>query len=342
VMSLSTATTATAVEEQELISSPPAYYLRLAYFISVWSFKAVIAVGLRLRRTFTPRLQHLLQPEVKAYSCRPFLKNRIFRPQGFVKERLPLYLDLHGGGWAVADPETDDEFCSFLASTFNFIVVSVNYRKSPSYKFPCAVDDVVAIADAVLADESLKIDETKVAMGGFSSGGNLAFAACQNKLVKDRIHALVGFYPGLDLAESVEDKLKHRPKEAGKDILRSSVNFLAWAYVPYGTNRKDPLLSPIYARRENFPAEVCLVGAEYDMLCHEANRMAEALVDNQWERESDETRWRQGGIRWECAEARYHAFTHVKLRGKKEINRAKFVSELYNRVGVWLQQEAWK
>lgn len=340
-MSLSTVSTATAVEEQEHLLLPPPYYLRLADFIGIWSFKAAIAFSLRLRRTFTRRPEHLLKPEVKAYSIRPLLKNRIFRPRGSENQRLPLYLDLHGGGWAVADPETDDEFCSFLAQNYNSIVVSVDYRKSPSYKFPCAVTDVVAITDAVLTDESLGIDDSRVAMGGFSSGGNLAFAACQNKLIRDRIHALVGFYPGLDLAESLEDKLSHRPKEAGKDILKSSVNLLARAYVPYGTNRKDPLLSPIYAQRENLPASVYLVGAEYDMLCHEANRMAEALTDIQWEREFEQNGWRQGGIKWECARAKNHAFTHITTSGRKETDRTKFVSELYDRVGVWLQQEAW-
>lgn len=341
-MSLSKASTATAVEEPELISVPPPCYLRVAYFISIWSFKAAILVGLRLRRTFAFKSRRSQKPEVKTYSIRPMLKNRIFRPQGSSSERLPLYLDLHGGGWAVADPETDDEFCSFLAYNFNCIVVSVNYRKAPRHRFPYAVDDVVAISDAVLADESLKIDDSKVVMGGFSSGGNLAFAACQNKLIKDRIHALVGIYPVLDLAESMEDKMKYRPKEAGKDILKSSVHFLAWAYVPYGTNRRDSLLSPIHARREELPEKVYLVGAEYDMLCHEAKRMAEALVDTRQERAFEKDGWKQGGIRWECARARNHAFTHVKMSGVQETNRLKLVNELYGRVGVWLKEEAWK
>jgi acetyl esterase/lipase len=333
-------------EHQNIISEPPPYHLRIAYFISVWSFKAAIAFGLRARRLFSRRPPNLLRPEVKSYLTRPFLKNRIFRPDGSGDEPLPLYLDVHGGGWAVADPETDDEFCSFIAQNFHIIVVSIDYRKAPSWKFPYAVSDVAAIADAVIRDESLNIDNTKVVMGGFSAGGNLAFAASQVESLKGRVYGLVGFYPCLDLTESLDEKLKRRPKEARSDILESSANFLDWAYVPYGVNRRDPLLSPRWARREDLPQYVYLIGAEYDMLCHEANQMAKSLADPELERTSipallAEDGWKQGGIRWECARGRLHAFTHVAMRGRKEIDRVKAVQEMYYRVGVWLKEEVW-
>jgi acetyl esterase/lipase len=333
-------------EHQKIISEPPPYYLRIAYFISVWSFKAAIAFALRVRRLFSRRPPDLLRPEVKSYPIRPFLWNRIFRPDGSGDEPLPLYLDVHGGGWAVADPETDDEFCSFIAQNFNIIVVSINYRKAPSWKFPYAVSDVAAIADAVIRDGSLNIDDTKVAMGGFSAGGNLAFAASQVESLRGRVYGLVGFCPCLDLTESLEEKLKRQPKEVGSDALESSANFLDWAYVPFGVNRRDPLLSPRWARREDLPQHVYLIGAEYDMLCHEANQMAESLADPEFERTiipalSAEDGWKQGGIRWECMRGRLHAFTHVAMWGQKEIDRLKVVQEMYCRVGVWLKEEVW-
>lgn len=333
-------------ECQKIISKKPPYHLRIAYFISVWSFKAAVALGLRVRRLFTRRPANLLRPEVKSYAIRPFLRNRIFRPEGPGNEPLPLYLDIHGGGWAATDPETDDEFCSFLAQNFNVIVVAIDYRKAPSWRFPFAVGDVAAIADAVIRDESLNIDQRKVALGGFSAGGNLAFTAAQTEELRGRVHCLVGIYPCLDLTESLEEKLRRRPKEAGSDILESSANFLDWAYVPYGVDRKDPLLSPRWARREYLPPYVYLIGAEYDMLCHEANRMAESLAEPEFERKSipalsAEDGWQQGGIRWECVRGRRHAFTHVAMRGRKEIDRIRVVEEMYHRLGVWLKDEVW-
>jgi acetyl esterase/lipase len=172
--------------DDKFISEPPAYYLRIAYFISVWSFKAAIALGLGARRLLIPRPPSLLHPEPRIYPIRPSLKSLVYRPEESGDEPLPVYLNCHGGGWAVADPVADEEVCSFLARNFNIIVVSVDYHKSPTWKFPFAVEDVAAIADAILKDESLNIDSTKVAMGGFSAGGNLTFAACQLPILKAR------------------------------------------------------------------------------------------------------------------------------------------------------------
>jgi acetyl esterase/lipase len=331
----------------KFVSEPPAYYLRIAYFISVWSFKAVIALGLGARRLLMPRPPSLIHPEPRIYPIRPTLKSLVYRPETAGDEPLPVYLNCHGGGWAVADPAADEEVCSFLARTFNIIIVSVDYHKSPTWKFPFAVEDVAAITDAILNDQSLNIDTSKVAMGGFSAGGNLAFAAYQLPILKERIHALVGFYPPLNLRERLNEKLDRRPKEAGTDALASSARFLDWAYVPYGADRNDPLLSPGLAKKEDLPKFVYLVGAEYDCLCHEGNQLAERLVDPEADRTSIpdvslEDGWKQGGIRWECVRGRFHAFTHVaEWSREKENARLKAVDQLYSRVGEWLKEEVW-
>jgi acetyl esterase/lipase len=289
----------------------------------------------------------VLQPEVKIYDIRPGLENRIFRPQNSEDEKLPLYLDVHGGGWAVADPETDDEFCSFLAQNFNIIVVSINYHKSPRYKFPHAVEDVAAISIAVMNDKHLNIDRTRVVLGGFSAGANLAFGAAQMDSIRGQLSGLVGFYPALDLTESLAQKLSRRPQYSPSDILAPSVHFLDWGYVPQGIDRRNPLLSPRWANPKHLPSHVYLVGAEYDMLCYEAQQMAESLAKfshMDCERTTIPTLpvgdgWRQGGITWECARGRDHAFTHITKHGKKEKERLRFCQEMYKRLGTWLQED---
>ncbi|PMD39251.1 alpha/beta-hydrolase [Hyaloscypha variabilis F] len=334
-------------DTDKLISDPPAYYLRIAYFIGVWAFKAIFTLGLGAKRLLFPRPPNLLHPEPKTYPIRPTLKSLVYRPQDSGDEPLPVYLNCHGGGWAVADPAADEEACSFLARNFNILVVSVDYHKSPKWKFPFAVEDIAAIADALLNDKSLNIDTSKVAMGGFSAGANLAFAACQLPVLKGRVHALVGFCPVLNQNEKLEEKLARRPKDAGTDGLESSARFLDWAYVPYGTNRNDPLLSPGLAKKEDLPRWAYLVGAEYDCLCYEAHRLAERLADPEAERKSipdisTGEGWSQASIRWECAKRQIHAFTHVaEWTSKKEKERVKMVDELYHRVGTWLKEEVW-
>jgi acetyl esterase/lipase len=348
--SISTRSTSTTfnAEPKRIVSSAPPLHLRLAYFIGLVSFRSFFKISLGARRLFSRRRKDLLLPTVKSYPIRPDLKNRIFRPENCEDEKLPLYLDVHGGGWAVADPQTDDEFCSYLAQNFNIVVVSINYHKSPTYKFPHAVEDVAAIAHAVINDRSLRIDRSKAALGGFSAGGNLAFAAAQTSYLRGRLSGLVGLYPALDLSEPLEEKLSHRPRGAPSDILKSSANFLGWAYVPADTNLRDPLLSPRWADYKDLPSHVYLLGAEYDLLCHEAGQMAQSLALNS---APDRERirypemlgdgWQQGGIRWECARGKQHAFTHVEKHGRKEAERVRFCQELYSRIGSWLKEDVW-
>ncbi|KAI9772211.1 MAG: hypothetical protein M1840_000960 [Geoglossum simile] len=331
----------------QIVSKPPPWHLRAAYHIGVWSFKAAFRVILSTRR-LTSGPGDLLRPEIKKYDFCPELRNRVFRPQNS-DGKLPLYLDVHGGGWAAADPETDDEFCSFMASNFNIIVVSVDYRKSPTNKFPVAVGDVAAAVEEVINDESLNIDKNKVALGGFSAGGNLAFAAAQMVNLRGRLSALVGFYPVLDLSESADVKLGRCPPNAPSDVLKSSANLLGWAYVPKDVDRQNPLLSPLRAEPNDLPAHVYLVGAEYDMLCYEAHKMAEVMAKHSapdCERTSISTPangagWQQGGVRWECAMGKQHAFTHIEKHGQKEEDRVQFCHEMYHRIGSWLTEEVW-
>jgi acetyl esterase/lipase len=56
------------------------------------------------------------------------------------------------------------------------VVISVNYRLAPEHPYPAAVEDATAalIWTATEAPSLLSIDTRKIAVGGSSSGGNLA------------------------------------------------------------------------------------------------------------------------------------------------------------------------
>lgn len=337
-------------DDQHFIAKQPPFYIQIGYTIGVWTLKAAISTGLFLVRYFTYSPPNSIIPEIKSYPARPALKNRIFRPgTGDNPDApLPLYLDVHGGGWSLSAPEEDDRFCSFMAREFKIIVVSLDYRKAPTWKFPTAVEDIAAVVSAVIEDPSLNTDTSKIVMGGFSAGGNLAFAACQTEELKDRVKGLVGFYPPVDVTESLQVKLDKRPKELGISGLTSSASFLGWAYVPTGADLRNPLLSPRRARRENLPDYVYLTAGERDLLYYETKDMAEWLANPEFSRESiagiaAEDGWKQGGIMWECARGRDHAFAHMmEWLPKREKERVTFVEALYRRIGVWLLEEVYR
>ncbi|KAI7695118.1 alpha/beta-hydrolase, partial [Hortaea werneckii] len=66
--------------------------------------------------------------------------------------------------------------CTTVADECDAVVVSVGYRLAPEYPFPNAVEDGV---DAIIwvhkYAAELGIDRDKIAISGFSSGGNMAF-----------------------------------------------------------------------------------------------------------------------------------------------------------------------
>ncbi|HEX5096274.1 MAG TPA: alpha/beta hydrolase [Acidimicrobiia bacterium] len=88
---------------------------------------------------------------------------------------LPILVWFHGGGWVIGSLDTHDGTCRNLCNDAGVIVVSVDYRLAPEHKFPAAVDDCVAAWTWVNEHAAeLGGDNTRVALGGDSAGGNLA------------------------------------------------------------------------------------------------------------------------------------------------------------------------
>ena len=88
----------------------------------------------------------------------------------------PVVINFHGGGFTLGNSFDDARWCGTVVNECNAIVVSVDYRLAPEHPFPTAVEDGV---DSVIYlhqnAESLGIDRNKIALSGFSSGGNMCF-----------------------------------------------------------------------------------------------------------------------------------------------------------------------
>ena len=92
------------------------------------------------------------------------------------QRKYPIVVNFHGGGFCIGSASDDARWARTVVDTTGAIVVSVDYRLAPEHAFPAAVDDGV---DALLylqshADE-LHLDVSRIALTGFSAGGNLAF-----------------------------------------------------------------------------------------------------------------------------------------------------------------------
>lgn len=342
---MSTATASTEMEgAEEKLPPLPSPLLpvttRLSYFFQLWAFKISASIGFSLMRLLKPSLATYRPTYTKNYPCRPHLQNRVFIPKNLKEGAiLPLYLDIHGGGFTVCDPQFDDEFCTIFSNRFNLLVVSVNYSKSPAVAFPVPTHDVAAIAQAIIRDSSLPIDKSRVAIGGFSAGGNLALSAVQLPELQGKIKAVVPWYPVTDWVTKTAQKLKTRPyKNPGdKDSLAWMGKLFNYGYCPAGTNLRDPLLSVSFAKREDLPEWIFTVAAEYDMLASEAGKMMHGLAGIEEPSEEEKYAFERKGYRWRLVRDVEHGFTYNQLEtGEKEEKRVAQRDKAMDEVGEWL------
>ncbi|POS86852.1 hypothetical protein EPUL_001765 [Erysiphe pulchra] len=90
--------------------------------------------------------------------------------------KYPVVINFHGGGFTLGSGTDDARFAQAVVCDVNAIFVSIEYRLAPEYPFSVGVEDG---ADAVIYlaahAEELRIDPHRMALSGFSAGGNFTF-----------------------------------------------------------------------------------------------------------------------------------------------------------------------
>lgn len=105
------------------------------------------------------------------------IKLNIVRPKGS-KEKLPVYMFIHGGGWVLGDYPTHKRMLRDLTLLSGYVGVFVNYTRAPEVKYPQPVNEVYAVAKWITSHGSeINVDGSKLAIVGNSAGGNLATAS---------------------------------------------------------------------------------------------------------------------------------------------------------------------
>lgn len=101
----------------------------------------------------------------------------VYTPEGSTG-KLPLIIDIHGGGWMYGYKEININYNMALAK-LGFTVVSINYRLCPEFKFDDQIKDVFAAFNWVgehYKDYPIDIDNAFVS--GDSAGAHIAAIAC--------------------------------------------------------------------------------------------------------------------------------------------------------------------
>jgi acetyl esterase len=255
---------------------------------------AVIALGGKLPRDMTPdewrqsmldRRQHFpvqQQPIAKSEDRTVpgpdgEIPIRVYTPDVTDASRpLPILVYYHGGGWVIGSIETHDNTCRALANLTPCIVVSVEYRLAPEFRFPAGLEDCYAATQWVAEHGSeLGGDPTRLAVGGDSAGGNLAAAV--SLLARERGGPKIAYqlliYP---VTDSTNDTPSHREMGTGYGLTQDGMVYFWELYVSDPAHATDPLAAVLRADLAGLPPAM-VITAEFDPLRDEGDAYAEKL-----------------------------------------------------------------
>ena len=184
---------------------------------------------------------------------------RRYLPDG--PARGPELVWLHGGGWVTGTLAAVDPLCRSLVARTRAPMTSVGYRLAPEHPFPAALEDCLAVVDAL----------GPVAVGGDSAGAGLAAAVAQQA-------------PGLVTTQVLLNPLLDATLSSpsisllgnGFGLTRTALDHFVGLYLD-GADPSDPRCSPLLTDDLSGLPPAVVLTAELDPLRDEGEAYAERL-----------------------------------------------------------------
>jgi len=207
-------------------------------------------------------------------------------PQNKRKD-LPVLIYYHGGGFIWGSVDIFDGYCRKLAKETKTVLISVDYRLAPEYKFPVAVNDCYSVLK--WADSNIHYyggNPENIIVMGESAGGNLA--AVMPIVSRDScgppINAQIIVCGATTFEETVFPSRQYFLREGNtyfvsEDYLHRCMS----AYLPDNVDISHPYISPLNASLDKDMPAALVITAQVDPLRDEgrayAMKMREAGID---------------------------------------------------------------
>jgi epsilon-lactone hydrolase len=181
---------------------------------------------------------------------------RIVYPKGVTAlGRGPVLLNLHGGGFQLDSGSLTETIP--IAALTGMPVIAVLYRLAPEHPYPAALDDALAVYQALEKDRKA----SRIAVFGTSAGAVLGGQlVARLTSLRRPMPAALGFFSGsADLGKS-GDSESWMPLPTGEKTLAAAIS----SYIGR-TDPGDPILSPLHGDLSDFPPTL-LVSSTRDVL----------------------------------------------------------------------------
>jgi acetyl esterase len=202
---------------------------------------------------------------------------RIYTPSG--EGFFPILVYLHGGGFVRRDPVGVEALCRRFTNLVGCIVVSVDYRLSPEYKFPAAPEDCYAATRWAAENcARFKGNPARLAICGTSAGGNLAAVVAQ--MARDRGGAgLVFQLLIVPTTDFTADTPSLKENGAGYLLTREDIEWFKGHYLRNEADKTDPLASPLLASNFAGLPPAFIQTAEFDPFRDEGEAYGQKLKE---------------------------------------------------------------
>ncbi len=173
------------------ISQEKQAQFRPSPFVWLDSFRGIPAREIR----YTPNIQF-------ANPSNAVLKLNLYQP--LQSGKYPAIVVIYGGAWRSGTPDSNEAFSQYMAAR-GYVVVAVDYRHAPEFRFPAQVEDIkTALSFIRQSADEYEIDLDRVAVMGRSSGAHLAMLAAYppNSFP---FRAVVNYYGPVDLTVGYRD-----------------------------------------------------------------------------------------------------------------------------------------
>lgn len=197
--------------------------------------------------------------------------------------RGKVLLFLHGGGWVNESIETYERICMQLAISTGQMVIAVEYRRAPEYKFPIPLQDCYTAARALFQGEILKyVEPQDITVLGDSAGGNLTAAlillAKERKEFMPQRQILV--YPAL-WNDYTETSPFQSVRENGTDYLLTAEKMETYLklYQSDPKDRNNDLFAPLLCNTLEQMPRTLILTAEFDPLRDEGEEYGRKLKE---------------------------------------------------------------
>ena len=211
-----------------------------------------------------------------SYGGNAWQKARIYSPAGASRGPRPLIVYYHGGGWVIADLDFYDSAPRMLAKQLDAVVVSVEYRHAPEFKFPAQHNDAVAAYRWTLANaRGWGADVGRMAFAGESAGGNLAIntAIAARNLRLPMPRHILSVYP---IANSSMTLPSRFIAANAKPLSTPDLSWFGHYYTRSSADMRDPRINLVAADLRGLPP-VTIVSAQIDPLLSDSITLTAAL-----------------------------------------------------------------